>query len=127
MEWTSEAIGVLSLGYLASLESGHLPPFSFSEAWPYMLFYEVTFMTGLALSVGPANQRLVIAFGTANRNIGLAILLAAALVDDPEVLAAVFSQSLFLITLGLIHVALARTILSSGRFRPCIGSSNPPR
>jgi len=127
MEWLSEAIGVLSLGYLASLESGHLTHFTLTDAWPYLIFYEVTFMVGFALGEGPVHRRLVIAFGSANRNIGLAILLAAALIDDPEVLAEVFSQSLFLIALGLIHVAFARAILSSGRLRRGIGCTNPPR
>jgi BASS family bile acid:Na+ symporter len=126
-EWVSEAVGVLSLGYLASLESGHLAQFTLSGAGPYILFYELTFIIGLALGGGPAQRRLVMAFGSANRNIGLAILLAAALADDAELLGEVLLQSLLMIAVGLIHVAFARAILSSNRFRPCIGSDKPPR
>jgi bile acid:Na+ symporter, BASS family len=127
MEGLSEAVGVLSLGYLASIESGHLAHFTLSGAWPYILFYEVTFMIGLALGEGAVHRRLVMAFGSANRNIGLAILLAATLVDDPEVLGEVFAQSLLLIALGLIHVAVARAILSSTQFRRWVGSDKPSR
>lgn len=127
MEWISEAVGVLSLGYLASVESGHLSRFTLSGAEPYILFYELTFIMGLVLGRGPAQRRLVMAFGSANRNIGLAVLLAAARADDPELLGEVFAQSLLMITLGLIHVALARAILSTTRFKACLGPDQPPR
>lgn len=127
MEWFSEAIGVLSLTYLASLEAGYLNAFKLDESWPFVAFYEVSFLIGLALGQGPLENRLVMAFGTANRNIGLAILLAAAISDDPDLLGEVLAQSLVMLALGLIHVALARTTLSFGRFRCNVGSSNTPR
>ena len=117
MEWLSEVIGILSLGYLATLETSHLAAFSLKEAGPYLLFYEAAFVLGLILGQGPLQDRLVIGFGTANRNIGLAILLAAALADDSDLLGEVLAQSLLMLAIGLIHVAIARAILSSDRFR----------
>lgn len=116
MEWFSESIGVISLSYLASLESEYLSALKLSEAWPYVLFYESAFFIGLALGEGFVRDRLVMAFGTANRNIGLAILLAATLVNDAELLGDVLGQSLLMLGVGLIHVGLARLALGSGRF-----------
>jgi BASS family bile acid:Na+ symporter len=125
MEWISEAIGVVSLIYLASLEAGHLAAFRIDDAWPYVLFYEASFAIGLTLGQGPFSDRLVMGFGTANRNIGLAILLAAALADDRSLLGELLSQSLLMLAVGLIHVALVRTFLIFGRFGRCIGSDKP--
>lgn len=127
LEWLSEAIGVLSLSYLASLETGHLAAFRFDGTWPYVLFYEASFCIGLALGQGPWVHRVVMGFGTANRNIGLAILLAAAMADDPDLLGEVLTQSLLMLALGLLHVALIRIGSTCGRCRDGVGSDKTPR
>ena len=125
MEWLSEAIGVLSLSYLSTLEAGHLAAFQLREAGPFVAFYEMSFVIGLALGQGPFKDRVVMGFGTANRNIGLAILLAAATTSHPDLLGNVLAQSLLMLTLGLIHVALVRLSLCSAQFCGWIGSDKP--
>ncbi len=127
MEWLSEAIGVLSLSYLASLEAGHLADFNPDKYWPFAVFYETSFVIGLALGQGPLQDRLVMGFGTANRNIGLAILLAAAMTDARDLLGEVLAQSLLMLALGLVHVALARTFSGSSRFHRYVVSDKAPR
>ena len=122
MEWLAEAIGVLSLAYLASLEAGHLTAFKLDQTGPFILFYEASFVIGLLLGQGRFEDRLVMGFGTANRNIGLAILLAAAITDDPDLLGEVLAQSLLMLALALVHVAMARALSYAS-----IGSDPPPR
>jgi BASS family bile acid:Na+ symporter len=69
---------------------------------------ELSFLLGF-LSGGPLPaSRQVIAFGTANRNIALALLIAVDSFAGTEVVAAVVANGLLLIFLGLLHVAMYR-------------------
>jgi bile acid:Na+ symporter, BASS family len=108
IEWISEAVGVLSLVFLSTLEASHL---RLPETWtllPSVCFYEGCFLIGLYLMKTAAENRLVFAFGTGNRNIGLAILLAAIFDQGIDLLGDVLGQSLLMLGLGLIHVGIAR-------------------
>jgi BASS family bile acid:Na+ symporter len=69
---------------------------------------ELSFLAGYALSGPTRAQRLVIGLGTANRNIALALLIAIESFPDSPIVAAVVSNGLLLIFLGLIHVGLCR-------------------
>jgi BASS family bile acid:Na+ symporter len=51
------------------------------------------------------NSRRVVAFGTANRNIALALLVAVQSFPGTPIVSAVVGNGLLLIGLGLVHVA----------------------
>lgn len=108
VEWVAEAIGVVSLGFLSYLEAGHIKGSTVITLCPTIIYFECTFLLGFWLGHGSTKERLAIAFGTANRNIGLAILLAASFAQNQTLLGDVLAQSLTLLTLGLLHVALFR-------------------
>lgn len=108
IEWLSEAMGVVSLAFLTSLEASHL---SFSDALamlPSLCFYEGAFITGYFMIKAPIRSRLVMSFGTANRNIGLAVLLAASSDMGLDLLGDVLGQSILMLAVGLVHVAAIR-------------------
>ena len=112
IEWISEAVGVLSLAFLSNLEASHL---RLPDTWtllPSVCFYEGSFLIGLYLMKSTGANRLVLAFGTGNRNIGLAILLAAIFDQGIDLLGDVLGQSLLMLGLGLIHVGIARLYIA---------------
>jgi BASS family bile acid:Na+ symporter len=62
----------------------------------------------------------VVALGTANRNIALALLIAVARFPGTPIVAAVVANGLLLIGLGLVHVGICRWFLTTtaGRSSP---------
>lgn len=105
LEIISEAGGAISLAFVTIVEF----PVIRSTGWKPLLAMtiacEVLMLTGYALS-GPAPAaRRVVAFGTSNRNIALALLVALASFPGTPIVAAVVANGLLLIFLGLLHVA----------------------
>jgi BASS family bile acid:Na+ symporter len=72
------------------------------------LVCELCFLAGYFSSgPGPAERR-VVAFGTSNRNIALALLVAIQSFPGTPIMGAVVANGLLLILLGLAHVAYWR-------------------
>jgi BASS family bile acid:Na+ symporter len=81
------------------------------------LLCELSLFLGYVIGGPGAESRRVVAFGTSNRNIALALLIAAGSFAGTPILAGVVANGLFLILLGLLHVAW-------WRWRPVPASSH---
>lgn len=116
LEIVSEAAGAVSLAFVTVVEF----PTIISTGWKPLLAMaiasELLLFAGYALSGPTAAARRVVAFGTSNRNIALALLVALESFPGTPVVAAVVANGLLLIFLGLLHVAYWR-FSSSGESR----------
>jgi len=110
MEIISEAAGALSLAFVAITEFGSIRDLGW-RAWLAMgMASELSMLLGWAVG-GPARDaRRVVAFGTANRNIALALLVAVQSFPGTPIVSAVVGNGLLLIGLGLVHVAWWRFV-----------------
>jgi BASS family bile acid:Na+ symporter len=110
VEVLSEATGALSLAFVtvtefrAILETGWMPLLAM------FISSEVSLMLGFAVGGKERSSRRVVALGTSNRNIALALLLAIASFPGTGVVPAVVANGLVLILLGLLHVAFWRFV-----------------
>ncbi len=108
MEIFSEVTGATSLAFVTATEW----PAIMAVGWRPLLVMAVTSEISLLLgySLGGSNRgsRQVIALGTSNRNIALALLVALQAFGGTHVVSAVVANGLLLILLGLIHVAIWR-------------------
>jgi BASS family bile acid:Na+ symporter len=99
----SEGIGAVSLAFVTVVEFHDI----LATGWrPLLLMvglFELSLWLGYALGGGSVGARRVIALGTSNRNIALALLIAAGSFAGTPVLAAVVANGLLLILLGLLH------------------------
>ena len=104
VEVMSEATGAISLAFVTVTEFGSIMNLGW-QAWLAMaLISEVSLLLGWVLS-GPARgARQVVALGTSNRNIALALLVAIQNFPGTPVVSAVVGNGLLLIALGLLHV-----------------------
>lgn len=113
-EVMSEAAGAVSLAFVTCVKF----PTIISTGWKPLLAMavasEVLLTAGYALS-GPAPAtRRVVALGTSNRNIALALLVALESFPGTPIVAAVVTNGLLLIFLGLLHVAFWRYVRPTG-------------
>ena len=99
----SEGIGAISLAFVTVVEFRDI----LATGWrPLLLMvglFELSLWLGYALGGRSIGARRVIALGTSNRNIALALLIAAGSFAGTPVLAAVVANGLLLILLGLLH------------------------
>jgi BASS family bile acid:Na+ symporter len=105
MELISEAVGAASLAFVTITQFNSI----LNLGWPVWLAMalvsELSFVLGWQLG-GPCRaRRQVVALGTSNRNIALALLLAIQSFHGTNVISAVVGEGLLLIALGLVHVA----------------------
>lgn len=114
VEVVSEATGAMSLAYVTVTEWNSIVNLGW-RAWLAMAFVcEVSLLLGWTLG-GPGNgARQVLAFGTANRNIALALLVAVQSFPGTPVVSAVVGNGLLMIALGLLHVAWWRFTRAEG-------------
>jgi BASS family bile acid:Na+ symporter len=106
----AETAGAVSLAFVTWVESGTLLATGWKPLMAFVLAGELSFCLGYALG-GPDSQgRRVIAFGTANRNIALAILIAVESFAGTQVVAVVVADGLALILLGLLHAGYYRLL-----------------
>jgi BASS family bile acid:Na+ symporter len=105
MEILSEATGALSLGYVTVTEFGEILQTGVWSLVAMGIVFEVCTWLGWWLGNGSAAARQVVAFGTGNRNIALALLIAIQSFPRTRVVSAVVANGLLLILLGLLHVA----------------------
>ncbi|QJD28577.1 bile acid transporter [Methylococcus geothermalis] len=106
----AETAGAVSLAFVTWVESSTLLATGWKPLMAFVLAGELSFCLGYAFG-GPDSQgRRVIAFGTANRNIALAILVAVQSFAGTKVVAVVVADGLALILLGLLHAAHYRLL-----------------
>jgi BASS family bile acid:Na+ symporter len=115
VEIVSEATGALSLAFVTVTEFTSI----LQIAWPALagmvLIFEASVVLGYWLGGPAAPSRWVIALGTSNRNIALALLVALQSFPGSPVVPAVVGNGLLIIALGLLHVGWWRF---AGTWRP---------
>jgi BASS family bile acid:Na+ symporter len=105
VEMISEATGAASLAFVVFTEFGSIVGLGW-RAWLAMaLASEASMAIGWWLGGPERRARQVIALGTANRNIALALLVAIQSFPGTPVVSAVVGNGLLLIVFGLLHVA----------------------
>ena len=105
IEAISEATGAISLAVVAVNEFGSIMKLGW-QAWLAMaLISELSLLLGWMLGGPSRGSRQVVALGTSNRNIAVAVLVAVQNFPGTPVVSAVVANGLLLIALGLLHVA----------------------
>jgi BASS family bile acid:Na+ symporter len=105
VEIASEAIGALSLTFVTVTEFSSIIQTGWRPLLAMVLVAEASLVLGYALGGPTAAARQVVAFGTSNRNIALALLVAIQSFPGTPVISGVVANGLTLILLGLLHVA----------------------
>jgi len=105
LEVISEAAGAISLAFVTVVEFRTILATGWRPLLAMALAGELLFFAGYAIGGSTPAARRVTAFGTGNRNIALALLMALESFSGTPVVAAVVANGLLLIFLGLLHVA----------------------
>ncbi len=108
MEVVSEGLGATSLAFVTITEWPSIRGIGWRPLLAMAVVSELCLLLGYLLGKPDRGSRQVIALGTSNRNIALALLLALQAFGKTEVVAAVVGNGLLLILLGLLHVAYWR-------------------
>jgi bile acid:Na+ symporter, BASS family len=110
VEVISEATGAASLALVTATEFRSIASLGW-RAWIAMaLVFELSLALGWTLGGPAGSARRVVALGTSNRNIALALLVALQNFAGTPVVSAVVGNGLLLIALGLLHVAWWRFV-----------------
>jgi BASS family bile acid:Na+ symporter len=105
MEVVSEAIGAASLAFVSVTQFKLIVNLSW-QAWLAMgLVSETAVVLGWLVGGPDRRSRRVVALGTSNRNIALALLVAIGSFHGSAIASAVVANGLLLIGFGLLHVA----------------------
>lgn len=110
LEIVAEAAGAISLTFVTVVEFKGILSVGWKALLVTILVSEIGLLLGYAAGRGSLGSRRVTAFGTANRNIALALLLALQSFPGTPVAASVVAGGLTLILLGLLHVAWWRFV-----------------
>lgn len=115
VEVVSEATGAAALVLVTATEFSSIMGLGW-RAWIAMaLGFELSLILGWALG-GPLHAaRRVVALGSSNRNIALALLVAFQNFSGTPVISGVVGNGLLLIALGLLHVGWWRFVCPTGR------------
>jgi len=105
VEIVSEAIGALSLTFVTVTEFSSILQTGWRALLAMVLIAELSLLLGYFLGGTTVGARQVVAFGTSNRNIALALLVAIQSFAGTPVISGVVANGLTLILLGLLHVA----------------------
>ena len=105
IEVIADAAGAASLSYVTWVEWGSIVDIGWKPFVAVALIGEISLLLGYALGGPTAGARRVTGFGTSNRNIALALLVAIDSFPGTHVVPAVVASGLLLIFLGLAHVA----------------------
>jgi bile acid:Na+ symporter, BASS family len=113
-EVISEATGAFSLAYVTATQFGSILEIGWLPIVGMGLVFECSVALGYWLGGRSAAARQVIALGTSNRNIALALLISVESFAGTPVVSAVVAFGLLMILLGLLHVAYWRWTRRSG-------------
>lgn len=105
IEMISEAVGALSLAFVTVVEFRTVLATGWRPLLAMTLVSELALLAGYAVGGSSTGARRVVALGTSNRNIALAVLVAINSFAGTTVLGAVVANGILLILLGLLHVA----------------------
>lgn len=108
IEIVADAAGAISLAFVTWVEWSSIVNTGWKPLLTMGLISEVSLGLGYAIGGPTTAARRVVAFGTSNRNIALAILVAIDSFAGTPILPAVVACGLLLIFLGLGHVAYWR-------------------
>jgi BASS family bile acid:Na+ symporter len=107
-EIVSEAVGAISLTFVVFLEFRAVLATGWLPVLAMVLLSETSLLLGYWLGGPERTARMVTGLGTANRNLALALLVAADSFPGSPVIPGVVTYGLLLITLGLAHVGFWR-------------------
>ncbi len=110
VEIFSEAIGALSLAFVTVTEFSSILQTGWRALVTIVVVAELSMLLGYFLGGSSAAARQVVAFGTSNRNIALALLVAIQSFAGTPVISGVVANGLTIILLGLLHVAWWRWV-----------------
>jgi BASS family bile acid:Na+ symporter len=111
----SEGTGAAALALVVFVQFHTIIKTSGNELLAMCITTELSFILGYLLCGSMTSTRLVAALGTANRNIALALLIAAESFPQTPIPGAVATNGLLMILFGLLHVAVWRFIIGSGK------------
>jgi BASS family bile acid:Na+ symporter len=111
----SEGTGAAALALVVFVEFHTITKTSWNELLAMFITSELSFVLGYLLCGLTTSTRLVAALGTANRNIALALLIAAQTFPQSTIQAAVVTNGLLMILFGLVHIGIWRFIVSRRR------------
>ena len=103
----AETIGACSLIALTLTEWQHLKALTITEILAMIIVYECAYFMGGYAQRANAKSRIALELGAANRNIGLAILIALQFFKEDHILAPLVGNSLLIIFLGLSHAGVS--------------------
>jgi BASS family bile acid:Na+ symporter len=104
LEIISEATGAASLAFVTVTEFRSIVNLGWSAWLTMALVFEMSLLLGWAMGGKVRGSRQVVALGTGNRNIALALLVAIQNFHGTSVVSGVVGNGLVLIGLGLVHV-----------------------
>jgi BASS family bile acid:Na+ symporter len=110
VEVVSEGIGALSLAFVVWAESSTVLDTGWRALLAMAIVSEIALLAGYWSGAATRAARRVVALGTSNRNIALAVLVAIESFPDTPIVGAVVANGLVLIVLGLVHVAWWRFV-----------------
>ncbi len=105
VEVIAEAIGAASLAFVTLTQFGSILNLGWHSWLAMALLSEVSLGLGWVIGGPERNSRRVVALGTSNRNIALALLVAIQSFHGTGIASAVVGNGLLLIGFGLLHVA----------------------
>ena len=108
IQGVSEGIGAVGLALVVWTEFRNIIALGWRPLLAIGILSELSFLAGWFCGGADRASRIVVAFGTSNRNIALAILIAAQNFST-TVMGSVAGCGLVLILLGLAHVAWLRS------------------
>ncbi|EEF61212.1 bile acid:sodium symporter family protein [Pedosphaera parvula] len=114
LEIISEATGAVSLTFVTVVEFETILSTGWKPLLAMVLVSELSLLVGYNSSGPSIEARRVVALGTSNRNIALALLIAIQSFPNTSIVAAVVANGLVLIFLGLLHVGFWRFCTSTG-------------
>ncbi|MEO8425739.1 MAG: bile acid transporter [Verrucomicrobiota bacterium] len=115
VEMVSEAAGAISLAFVTIVEFQTIITTGWKPLVAMAVVSEVSLCAGFALSGPSVGVRRVVALGTSNRNIALALLVAIDSFPGTPIVGTVVANGLLLIFLGLLHVAYWRYFARDGK------------